>query len=76
MKSEGDADKREDGGWGWIIVGSTFFAMFIRASTVKVLAVLLPSIRDDLEIDTSVIGWVISAMLTLSDFTGLPFQPL
>ncbi|XP_071784886.1 monocarboxylate transporter 13-like [Asterias amurensis] len=66
------ADKREDGGWGWAIVGGTFFALFIRVSTVKVLAVLLPSIRDDLEIDTSVIGWVISAMLTLSDFTALP----
>ncbi|XP_038068490.1 monocarboxylate transporter 13-like [Patiria miniata] len=70
MNTERIAHK--DGGWGWLVVGSTFIATFLRSSTVKVFAVLLPSIRDDMQLDTWVVGWLISVMFTISDFTGLP----
>ncbi|XP_022084088.1 monocarboxylate transporter 13-like [Acanthaster planci] len=62
----------KDGVWGWFVVVSAFMALYIRMSTTKVFAVLLPSIRDDMQLDTWVVGSLISVMLTLSDFTGLP----
>ncbi len=57
-------------GWSWVILAATSFVMFVWSGMMKALSVLLPTLQDQFETHTWVIGVMATTMFTVRDFSS------
>ncbi|XP_072025126.1 monocarboxylate transporter 13-like [Amphiura filiformis] len=60
-----------DSGWSWMILVAASIMMFIWEGLVKSLSVLLPTLKEQFETHTWMIGLMITLMISVRDVAGL-----
>ncbi|XP_072048455.1 monocarboxylate transporter 12-like [Amphiura filiformis] len=60
-----------DGGWAWVIVGSSFFSRLLHEGIFKSLGVLLPTLSVYFDVPVWVIGNTISFMTVIGGVVGI-----
>ena len=58
-----------DKGWAWIVLIGAFIALFLETGVIKAFGVLLPTLRQQLETDTWLVGLSIALMPGFGAFT-------
>ena len=59
-----------DSGWSWVILAGASFIFFAWNGLLKALSVLLPTLQDQFETHTWVIGVMNTTMFTVRDFSS------
>ncbi|XP_072040504.1 monocarboxylate transporter 11-like [Amphiura filiformis] len=59
-----------DSGWSWMILGAASIIVFLWAGIAKALSVLLPTLKDQFETHTWIIGAMIMMMISVRDFSA------
>ena len=68
--SESSGQQYEEGGWGWVVLASTFASEVITFGNLKALGVLVEPVRRDFDTDLWLTGWMVSIVQALQYLAG------
>ena len=70
VRSGSSGQQYEEGGWGWVVLASTFASEVITFGNLKALGVLVEPVRRDFDTDLWLTGWIVSMSLAMQFITG------